>query len=417
MAYEFKLPEIGEGVVEGEIVQWLVQPGDAVQVDQPLVEVMTDKATVVVGSPVKGKVLETLGSEGDTVEVHSVIARIQVEGGSEAGKAAPASEPNPTTLAGAGSTPARASASAPPAGPSAPGERKLAAPTTRRLARELGVDLSTVSGSGPGGRVMSEDVRQAAQAEAPASSSAPSAPAPIESQAADTRIPVRGLRRRIWDNMARSVSTAAHFTFVEECDVTELVQVRKRFNGLLEGDEPKLTFLPFIAKAVATALRQFPTLNGQMDEEAMEFVQRADVHLGIAVSSDRGLTVPVVRHADRRSMLDLAREIRRLSDAVRSNTLQTGDLGGSTFTITSLGKDGGLFATPIINVPEVAILGVHKLRRLPVVTEDDQIRIRDVMNLSLSFDHRWIDGHVGAAFTYRVVDLLQRPDRLWMEMA
>jgi len=216
--------------------------------------------------------------------------------------------------------------------------------------------------------------------------------------------------------MARSTSTAAHFTFVEECDATEIVELRKRMNDHLAGAEPKLSFLPFIVKAVVHALRRTPTLNGQVEEDGPAFVQRGEIHIGIAVSSDRGLAVPVLRHADRRSLVDLAREIGRLADSVRDNALRQDDLGGSTFTITSLGKDGGLFATPVINHPEVAILGVHRLRRVPVFTDDDQIVARSIMNLSLSFDHRWVDGHVGAAFTYDVIRQLQEPERMMLHM-
>ena len=198
--------------------------------------------------------------------------------------------------------------------------------------------------------------------------------------------------------------------------MTDLVQMRARFNTRLKEDEPRLNYLPFIAKAVVATLRKFPQMNGQVDDDAMQFVQRGDYHLGIAVASERGLVVPVVRHADRLSVIDLEHEIRRLSGAVRDGSLKQEDLGGSTFTITSLGKDGGIFATPIINYPEVAILGVHKVSKKPVVI-DDEIKIRHMMNLSLSFDHRLIDGHVGAAFAYAVIRLLEDPDRLMMEMA
>lgn len=292
----------------------------------------------------------------------------------------------------------------------------MAAPATRRLARELGVSLNQIQGSGPGGRILSDDVRSAAASAPSPTPAEPGPPPAAEDQ--DAVLPVRGLRRRIWDNMTRSSQTVARFTFVEELDATELVQVRDRFNARRRDGEPKLTFLPFIAKAVSVALRSAPHLNGQIDESQPAFVQRARIHLGVAVSSDRGLTVPVVRDADRRSLLDLAAEIRRMSEAVRAGTLDPRDLGGSTFTITSLGRDGGLMATPVINHPEVAILGVHRLRREPrVLGDSDHIQIRQVMNLSLSFDHRWVDGHVGAAFTYHVIGLLQDPDRLWMEMA
>ncbi|MEL7240702.1 MAG: 2-oxo acid dehydrogenase subunit E2, partial [Planctomycetota bacterium] len=185
---------------------------------------------------------------------------------------------------------------------------------------------------------------------------------------ADERIPVRGLRRRIWDKMAQSKATAAHFTFVEECNCADLVETRKRFNARLVNDEAKLNYLPFIVKAVVAALKRFPSLNGHVDDADLSFIQRGSYHIGIAVSSERGLVVPVVRHADRRSIVELSAEIARLADAVRTNTISPEDLGGSTFTITSLGKDGGIFATPIINYPEVAILGVHKRQKTPVVT-------------------------------------------------
>jgi pyruvate/2-oxoglutarate dehydrogenase complex dihydrolipoamide acyltransferase (E2) component len=231
----------------------------------------------------------------------------------------------------------------------------------------------------------------------------------------DEHVPVRGLRKRIWDNMALSNEMAARFTFVEECDATDLVLLRERFNHKLEKTEEKLTFLPFIVKAVITALKKFPDLNAHVDDEKLEFIRRKSYHIGIAVASERGLIVPVVRHADRRSIVDLAHEVRRLSDAVRANQIRQEDLGGSTFTITSLGKDGGIFATPIINYPEVAIMGVHKISKRPMV-KDDRIVVRDMMNLSLSFDHRLIDGHIGAAFTYAVIRLLEQPDRLMMEM-
>jgi pyruvate dehydrogenase E2 component (dihydrolipoamide acetyltransferase) len=231
----------------------------------------------------------------------------------------------------------------------------------------------------------------------------------------DERIPVRGLRKRIWENMATSSFTAAHFTFVEECNVTELVVTRDRFNEKLQPGEEKLSFLPFIVKAVLAALKKFPDLNAHVDDDTMEYVRRGDCHIGIAAATERGLMVPVIRHADRLSILDLSREIKRLGEAARTGKITAQDLGGSTFTITSLGKDGGIFATPIINYPEVAIMGVHKISKKPVV-RDDKIVIGEMMNLSLSFDHRLIDGHVGAAFTYAVIRLLENPERLMMEM-
>ena len=443
MAFEFKLPDIGEGVVEGEIVKWLVKPGDPVAEDQPMVEVMTDKATVVIPSPRAGTVLETRGAEGDIAKVHEVLVVIQ-----EAGAAAPA--PVKAALVKAAPSPVRAApppptrdqtvipepAEPPPPPPVAPaatisvtprraGQKVLAAPATRRLARELELDISTVNGSGPSGRVTSADVRAAAHAglallDAPEERVTlvpiPAASVALQVVPGEYRVPVRGIRKKIWENMMRSKHTAAHFTFVEECDCSALVDLRKRFNANLGEGESKLTFLPFILKALIASLKRYPDLNGHVDEADMAFVRRPDFHLGVAVATDRGLIVPVIRHADRLSLLGLAGEIRRLGELAREGRLSMDDLGGSTFTITSLGKDGGIFATPIINHPEVAILGVHKMSKRPVVV-DDQIVIRSMMNLSLSFDHRLIDGHVGAAFTYSVIRLLESPDRLMMEMA
>ena len=427
MAFEFKLPDIGEGVVEGEIVKWLIKPGDAVTEDQPMVEVMTDKATVVIPSPKAGKILETRGNEGDIAKVHEVLVVIDAEG-EAAAPAAPAPsatvvpepvEPASVRPEAAANAPTTISAEAP-----APGRKVLAAPATRRLARELEVEISIIHGSGPSGRVTSADVRAYADAKAAAPAAAdrvtmvpyaqalPSV-APVENE---ERVAVRGMRKKIWENMARSKSLAAHFTFVEECDCSALVELRSRFNANLGPDEDKLTYLPFILKAVMASLRKFPDLNGHVDEANMEFVRRRDFNLGIAASTDRGLMVPVIRNADQFSLIELAAEIKRLGDAARSGTISMEDMGGSTFTITSLGKEGGIFATPVINHPEVAIMGIHKMVKRPVVV-DDQIVIRSMMNLSLSFDHRLIDGHIGAAFTYSVIRLLQSPDRLMMEMA
>ena len=439
MGFEFRLPDIGEGVVEGEIVKWLVKIGDSVDIDQPMVEVMTDKATVVISSPRAGVVRETRAAEGDVAPVGSVIVVIDEPSGgetrgrpssSEASKpsetsgapSAPAGGSDPSARAG-GSNPSAASTSgsAPVAAPLAGNQDPIrAAPATRRLARESGVDLSTIAGTGPAGRITSDDVRRAQTSRAstaPHGVSAPAAPAALDVADNDQVVPVRGVRRRIWDGMTRSAFTAPHFTFVEECDMTEMVGYRARLNGVLNPDEGRLSFLPFIVKAVCSALRDFPELNGQVDEQGPAFARRSSRHIGIAVAADQGLTVPVVRHADRWSLVGLAREIKRLSDAVRGGTVNPKDLGGSTFTITSLGKDGGLWATPILNYPEVGILGVHRLQRRPMVPDgEDRVVIRDMMNLSLSCDHRWVDGHVAARFTYRLIELLEKPDRLVVEM-
>ena len=434
MAFELKLPDIGEGVVEGEIVQWLVKVGDAIEVDQPLVEVMTDKATVVIPSPRAGIVTATHGAEGDVARVGSVIVAIDNPTRTLEPMEAPEAPRPASSSAKAAASRAPSAVPPPPASPApgvatAPARREnarvLAAPATRRLARELGVELSSIDGTGPGGRVTSADVKARAEAaSAPAEPSRGFGPGPAlappssepEADGVDEVIPVRGVRRKIWEAMARSAFTAPHFTFVEECDVTELVAYRGKLNALLESSGTKLSFLPFIIKAVCVALEEMPQLNGQVDERNQAFVKRSGKHIGLAVAAEHGLTVPVIRHANRRSLFELASEVDRLARAVREQKITSADLGGSTFTVTSLGKDGGLMATPIINHPEVGILGVHKLQKRPVVLPDDSIGVRSMMNLSISCDHRLIDGHLGSQFLCRVIQLLEKPDWLVLKM-
>ncbi|AUX20944.1 branched-chain alpha-keto acid dehydrogenase subunit E2 [Sorangium cellulosum] len=520
--YEFRLPDIGEGVTEGEIVSWLVSPGDLVAEDQPMVEVMTDKATVTITSPRAGRVIETRGEVGGVVPVHSVLVVFDLDdrpAGAAAGAAAtavgapaagaPAAAAGavaagaPATGTGMRSAAAKAAGAAEPAATAVgdlredlPGmnlaapapaawmngslrggaaayfnEKPLATPATRKLARDLGVDLRRVPPTGPGGRVTKDDVR-ALEAPEPASVRAGAAPgtAPAAGAAGgadrveggaeraaervtgaaervtgaapelppeggpgraparregerglpgapgDERIPLRGVRKRIFEGMSRSKHTAAHFTFVEECDVSALKERRARLRPLAEQAGVKLTFLPFFVKAAVAALRKHPTLNSTFDEATQEIVVKKSYHIGIASSTEAGLIVPVVRDADRRSVLDIAREIARLGEDTKSGRVRPEDLGGSTFTITSLGQQGGLFATPILNFPEVAILGIHQMKQKPVV-RDGQIVIGDVMLLSLSFDHRIIDGHVGAAFAYEIIGYLEDPDRLFLEMS
>ncbi|MGH7295375.1 MAG: dihydrolipoamide acetyltransferase family protein, partial [Polyangiaceae bacterium] len=303
-------------------------------------------------------------------------------------------------------------------------EKPLATPATRKLARDMNVDLRQVPPSGPQGRVTKRDVEgfrapEPAHAHGPAPTPAHArtpAPVPVSAGSLEERVPFAGVRRKIAQKMAQSKHTAAHFTFVEECDVTALKGLRARLKAPAEAAGVKLSFLPFIVKAVVAALKKHPMLNTTLDEAAGELVFRKYFHIGIAAATDAGLMVPVVKDADKRSVLDIAREIERLSADARSGKARLEDLTGSTFTITSLGSQGGLFATPIINFPEVAILGVHQMKQRPVV-KDGQIVVGEVMLLSLSFDHRIVDGHVGAAFAYEVISYLENPDRLWLEMA
>jgi pyruvate dehydrogenase E2 component (dihydrolipoamide acetyltransferase) len=500
--YEFKLPDIGEGVAEGEIVKWLIQPGDVVTEDQPMVEVMTDKATVTITAPKSGKILETRGEVGGVIPVHAVLVVFDLQGAEFRSSGGAAGAAAPPAAAAADSRGAPKPASSGSDGPAAtavgdikedlPGmnllsmsaapravenggaaisgyfnAKPLATPATRKLARDLNVDLRVIPPSGPNGRVTKDDVRTGAgvsaragavgaqgaagehagadrdrerqpeasaqaggagrDAASPGADGGPRAQpgrAPVRiapSQAAgeaagDERIPLRGMRKRIFEGMARSKHTAAHFTFVEECDVTALKALRERLKPAAEKNGVKLTYLPFFVKACVAALKRHPTLNSAFDEETQEIVVRRAFHIGIASATEQGLIVPVVRDADRKSILDVAREIARLSEDTKTGKVKPQDLGGSTFTITSLGQRGGLFATPILNFPEVAILGVHQIKQKPVV-RGGQIVIGDVMLLSLSFDHRIIDGHIGAAFAYEIIELLQDPDRLFLEMA
>ncbi|MFL5343979.1 MAG: dihydrolipoamide acetyltransferase family protein [Hyalangium sp.] len=425
--FEFKLPDLGEGVMEGELVKWHVKEGDAVKEDDTLAEVMTDKATVTVPSPKAGRVLKTHGKEGEMAKVHQLLVTLEVEGAATA----PAGGHEVGNGLVAPSTPKPEPVAAQSGNGAGPAAKVLATPLTRRMAREHGLNLAEIAGSGPQGRVTKADVVAAlagqssanvvSQAQAPGQAQArPSmpAPAPLTAGRADERVPLRGLRKKIAEKMVRSKFTMPHFAFVEEVDGTDLVALRKRLNKQLQvvGDETKLTYLPFIVKAVIAALKKFPHLNSNFDEAAQELVVRGEYNIGIAAQTPDGLTVAVVRNADRLTLRDLAQEIARLGAAARERKLKMEELTGGTFTITSLGQSGGLFATPIINHPEVGILGVHRLRKRPVV-KDDQIVVREMMNLSLSCDHRVIDGSVAADFVYEVIKYLEHPDMLFLAMA
>ncbi len=426
MAYQFLLPDIGEGVVEAEVLKWFVKPGDAVVEDQPLAEVMTDKATVTIPSPKRGVVTRLLWKEGDVAKVHHALVELELEGGEpEVAAVVPLPKPAAPQAPPAPKSDVRAAVAeaVDRAAPVVPG-KALATPAVRALARELGVDLQAVRGSGPGGRVLKEDVRarqggngaagrvQAAPSAAEGGSTPPIATAHGEVEI----VPVRGLRRRIAEKMALSKRTAAHFTFVEQVDATELVAMKERMARAAAAEGVKVTFLPFVLKATVAALRKFPQLNATFDEERGEIHRKRWYDLGIAAATDQGLTVPVVRHVDRRSIAELAREIERLGADSRAGRLRPEDVGGSTFTVTSLGALGGLFATPVLNHPEVGILGIHRIRPTPVV-RDGQVVVRDVLHVSLTSDHRVVDGAEAAAFTYEVIRHLEDPSLLFLHTA
>jgi pyruvate dehydrogenase E2 component (dihydrolipoamide acetyltransferase) len=422
---EFRLPDIGEGVHEGEITKWLVKPGQTISADQPMVEVMTDKATVEIPSPVTGTVGDLMAKEGETIEVGKVLLTIRENGKGAAAKetaapSAPAAKPAPP--------PKDQSPKPAPVTTSAPESdvipfNVLATPATRKLARDLNIDLKGLEGTGPSGRITKVDVQMAYeghQAAAPRSSHPTStavttAPAarkmPVVQRGALERVPLKGIRKKIAEGMTHSLHTAAHFTYVEEVDFTEIVHLRASASDEAKKKNVKLTFLPFIIKAVIPTLKEFPYINSSLDDERQEIILKGDYNIGIATDTPSGLIVPVIKNADQKTIWELAEEITSLSEKARHGKLGIDDLKGGTFTLTNAGSIGGVFSTPIINYPEVAILGVNAIRKRPMVV-DDQIVIRDMMFLSISGDHRVVDGADIARFMNRLVFFLSDPKRL-----
>jgi pyruvate dehydrogenase E2 component (dihydrolipoamide acetyltransferase) len=416
---DFKLPDIGEGVTEGEIVQWFVAVGDTVAEDDPMVEVMTDKATVTIGAPCEARVERLCFEVGAIAQVGQVILTLESElvsnvDGDQRSSRPPASAVGEIRdrLPGAGLFQNRAARDGPGGGDRRAGAeigaedtyfdaKPLATPATRRLAQELGLDLRRVRPGSAEGRVTEDDVRALAALER-------------TSRALEERRPILGMRRVIAERMHLAKTTAAHFTFVEECDASALVELRRRLLPEAERRGVRLSYLPFIVKAVTDALPRHPVLNAAIDERNNEIVYKRYYNIGVATATEAGLMVPVIRDADRLPLLELASRIESLARSARDRTIAPGDLRGSTFTVTSLGKQGGLLATPILNHPELGILGVHRIKEKPVV-RDGQIIVGKVMLLSLSLDHRVVDGHVGAAFAYDVIETLENPERLYDE--
>jgi pyruvate dehydrogenase E2 component (dihydrolipoamide acetyltransferase) len=445
---EFRLPDIGEGIAEGEIVKWLVKAGEVVAEHQAVVEVMTDKATVEVPAPRAGKILELRAQAGQVVPVGSVIFVLEMAG---AGAAAAAHAPAVAHAPAAALAPVAAPAAALPVAAAVgaraaaasidrPLGKVLAVPSARRVARELHIDLNQVPGSGRNGMIRRADVEAfakggaaplaqpagampaAAAAAAPAAkpatapSAAPKGPAiSLAPGQAETRVPFRGVRRKISEAMVRSKYTAPHFTVVEELDVTELVRLRERAKELGLKKGIKVTYMPFIMKACANALKEYPMLNSKLDEAAQELVTYHQVHLGIATDTPNGLIVPVVKNVEQKSVLALAKELAELAERTRAGKVSAEELRGSTFSITNAGNIGGILATPIINFPDAAILGVHRIVKRPGVVETpegDRIEVRQYMNLSISVDHRLVDGADGARFLVHMKDLLENPGLL-----
>jgi len=438
-----RMPDLGEGIAEVELVAWRVQPGDAVVEDQVLADVMTDKATVEIPSPVHGTVAALGGKVGESLAVGAELIRLDVEGAGNAPAAATAAAaadepaelphgfvPEPErveeAVASVASTPAGAPAAGAPAAGApaapprpvqapalrAPGEKPLAAPAVRRRAWDLGIELQYVTGSGPAGRITHADLDAwvAGQRRRPATAS----DGRYAQREGEEAVPVIGLRRKIAERMQLAKRRIPHFTYVEEVDVTELEALRVQLNARYGDDRGRLTLLPLLMRAVVLAVRRFPDVNARYDDEANVVTRHEPVHIGIATQTDAGLMVPVVRHAEARDPWSSAAEIIRLADAARHGKAARDELSGSTITITSLGALGGIVSTPVINHPEVAIVGVNRIVDRPVIRNGGMVA-RKLMNLSSSFDHRVIDGMVAAEFIQTVRGYLECPATLFVE--
>ena len=435
--YVFKMPDLGEGTVEAEIVAWHVKVGDLVNEDQLMAEVMTDKAAVEVPAPVTGRVVSVTGAPGEMVKVGSELIVFETDASAAAAEAPkPAATPAAAT---AGATPPSASASPAPSrapqaavaaaapAPSrgngqsaqatsaspATGGRVMASPATRRRAREAGIDLAQVAGTGPSGRITRQDLAAAMSGYSAATQPARAAAVPVARRTGTEEVKVIGLRRLIAQRMTEAKRNIPHFAYVEEVDVTELESLRRHLNGRRPEGTPSLTYLPFLVAALVRAIGQFPQCNATYDAERNVLVRHHAVHAGIATQTPDGLKVPVVRHAEARGLWDLAAEIRRVSEAARTNKATREELTGSTITVTSLGKLGGIASTPIINAPELAIIGVNKAVERPVVV-GGAIAVRLMMNLSSSFDHRFVDGFDAAAMIQVLKEMLEHPATIFI---
>lgn len=421
--YVFKLPDLAEGTTEAEIGEWNVKVGDQVAEDDVVCTMMTEKAAVEVSSPVSGRVTKVAGEPGDIVQVGTPLIVFETEGDAAEpdarGPAGPTEKPGtaaesaPTADSAAKSTKSEA-APKPAGGPSGPAQKParkgkvITSPAIRRRAKEAGIDLTEVEGSGPRGRILREDFDRHLEQR---SAGAPSAP-PRRATGA-TEVKIIGLRRVIAERMAKAKQEIPHFAYVEEIDVTELEALRKHLNGRKPDPDERLTLLPFIGIALIRALEEFPQCNTTHDAERNLLLRHNPVHLGVATQTPDGLKVPVVRHAEARDLGDLAAEIRRVTGAARDKSAKPDELKGSTITVTSLGRLGGIVSTPVINQPEVAIIGVNKAVQRPVIV-DGQVTARLMMNLSSSFDHRFVDGYDAAAMIQRMKELLEHPATLFI---
>lgn len=461
MPLDFKLPDTGEGVTEGTLVKWLVTEGAPIKADQPIAEIETDKAVVEIPSPKTGVILKLYGKPGEVLKVGNVLATIGDAGESMSGGKSPIptpsspTSPSPLSFSKTGPAPSTKSPTLPASRPpSFASNSILASPSTRQLARSLNVDLAQVKGTGPAGRIIDEDVKNAGSVAkisggksffppTPSSSTqqteSSQTPPPLshvhpddtfetsqgthvisplahteatkqawKSEGSEERIPLKGLRKVISDRMVKSMFTAVQVTHMDECDVTALVRLREKEKVKLEKKGIKLTYLPFIAKACVAALQNHPYLNASIDDTTQEVVLKKYYHVGIAVDTEDGLIVPVIRNVDQKSIIELSKEMQEIAEKTRERKISSEDLKGSTFTITNIGSLGGTYATPVINWPEVGILGVGKIQERPIVL-DGKIVVRHMVTLSLTFDHRIVDGAQAVRFTNEIMQHLEDP--------
>lgn len=425
MAIEIKLPEIGEGVTEGELVKWLVKVGDPVKVDQPIAEIMTDKATVEVPTPTAGVVKALKAKEGDVIKVEQALIELESASANPAATPAPkspeAKTPAPAPAPTKTAVPVAAGLATDAFFPPAAESTVLATPATRRLAREVNVDINTVKGSGLAGRVTRDDVllhQGGATVSAPAKSSQPAIPRlgyQSPSGVVEERVPLRGIRKKIAENLQMAKHIIPHFTLMDEANVTQLVHLRDSLKSLAEKEGVKITYLPFVMKALIATTRQFSQFNASIDDVAQEIVYKKYFNIGFAADTPNGLVVPVIKNADQKTILELSREILDLSKRARDGKLKPDEMKGATITITNIGSVGGTYATPIINHPEVAILGMYKIQD-KVVVDGGDFKVIKAMNFTVTADHRLIDGAVAANFLKAFFQRIENPGVLMAEM-
>ncbi len=428
---EVRLPELGEGVNEGELLSWKVKVGDQVKADQTIAEMMTDKASVEVPSPVAGKVVELKFEPGAQVKVESVLLILETTGGTNATPSPAANKTSaPATPTLSAKAPTSSSSARPASGgletyPPPADFRVLATPATRRLARELSLDINQVQGTGLAGRVTREDVMKFQSdlttkggGVSTSGMTSPAIPRPAYTSSAgaqDERVPLKGIRKKIAQNLQMAKAIIPHFTLMDEADVSALVTLRETLKEYAEKRGTKVTYLPFVMKALIATIREFPMFNASIDDQAEEIVYKKQFNIGFAADTPQGLVVPVVKAADRKSILEISAEILDLSKRARDGKLKLDEMRGATITITNIGSVGGTYATPIINHPEVAILGMYKIQEKPVI-EDGQLKAIKVMNYTITADHRLIDGAVAANFLKAFIGRMQNPGQLMMEM-